>query len=156
VIEVKKCITVSDFSQALQLTRDYLHWIDIDLSFQDIDRELVNFSSLYGSPDGLFLLAVNNGEIAGGVGMRQIESRTCEMKRLFVYDRFKRQGVGRMLCNRLLQEARNIGYDKMRLDTLGRMTAAIMLYKALGFEEIGAYRYNPAPEAKYFEFKLRE
>jgi ribosomal protein S18 acetylase RimI-like enzyme len=77
------------------------------------------------------------------------------MKRLFVYDAFKRKGVGRTLCTKLIQEAMHLGYTKMRLDTLGRMKAAMRLYQNLGFKEIKPYRFNPDPTTKYMELHLR-
>ena len=155
MVEIKHCSTDSDFSSAMQITKDYIRWINIDLSFQDIDKELANFSSMYGPPNGLFLLALYEGELGGGVGLRPIEAGVCEMKRLFVYDSFKRKGVGRTLCTTLIQEAMHLGYTKMRLDTLGRMKAAMRLYQNLGFKEIEPYRFNPDPTTKYMELHLR-
>jgi GNAT superfamily N-acetyltransferase len=154
MVEIKHCSTDSDFSSAIQITKDYIHWLNMDLSFQDIDKELSNFPSMYGPPNGLFLLAWHRGNLAGGVGLRMLEYKVCEMKRLFVYDQFKSRGVGRSLCNALIQEAKDLGYDKMRLDTLGRMKTAIRLYESLGFEEIEPYRFNPDPTAKYMELSL--
>ena len=155
MVEITHCSTDSDFSSAMQITKDYIRWLNMDLSFQDIDKELANFPSMYGPPNGLFLLAWYECELGGGVGLRPIEAGVCEMKRLFVYDPFKRKGVGRRLCATLIQEAVNLGYDKMRLDTLGHMKAAIRLYKNLGFKEIDPYRFNPDPTTKYMELHLR-
>lgn len=126
----------------------------MDLSFQDIDKELCCFSSMYGPPHGLFLISFYNGSPAGGVGLRKLEGKICEMKRLFVYDRFKDRGVGHGLCSCLIGEARNLGYKRMRLDTLEQMSAAIRLYKSLGFKEIESYYFNPVPTARYMELNL--
>jgi len=154
MIEIKSCSTALDFSFAMQMTKDYIRWLNIDLSFQDIDKELPNFSSMYGPPDGLFLLAWHNGELAGGVGLRKLEAKVCEMKRLFVYERFRGMGVGRGLSTVLINKATKLGYEKMRLDTLGYMKAAIRLYKTLGFKEIAPYRFNPDPTTKYMGLNL--
>ena len=156
MVEIKHCSTDSDFSSAIQITKDYIRWLNMDLSFQDIDKELSNFPSMYGPPNGLFLLAWHRGKLAGGVGLRMLEHKVCEMKRLFVYDQFKGRGVGRSLCKALAKEAKNMGYERMRLDTLGRMKAAIRLYENLGFEEIEPYRFNPDQTAKYMELSLRD
>ena len=154
MLEITSCTTQTDFSLALQLTRDYLRWLDMDLSFQDIDEELANFAGMYGAPNGLYLLAREAGKLAGGVGMRKLTPQICEMKRLFVYDGYQGRGVGTRLCSALIREAKRRGYRKMRLDTLGRMQPAIRLYENLGFKEIGPYRYNPDPTAKYLELRL--
>jgi putative acetyltransferase len=154
MIDIKHCITDRDFSFAIQITRDYISWLNMDLSFQDIDKEFSNFPSMYGPPQGLFLVAWSEGVPAGGVGLRVFSASICEMKRLFVYDRFKHLGVGSRLCTRLIEEAKGLGYQKMRLDTLGHMQAAIRLYKELGFKEIEPYRFNPDPTTRYMELDL--
>jgi len=154
MIEIKPCERESDFLFARQVVKDYIHWLNMDLSFQDIDKELSDLPSIYGPPKGLFLLAWDENELAGGVGLRMLEPGVCEMKRLYVYDHFKNKGVGRSLCTALIREARNLGYKKMRLDTLGRMKSAIGLYRSLGFKEIEAYRFNPNPTTKYMELSL--
>lgn len=155
MVEIKHCSTDSDFFSAIKITKDYIRWLNMDLSFQGIDKELSNFPSMYGPPNGLFLLAWHKGELGGGGGLRMLEAGVCEMKRLFVYDPFKRKGIGRSLCTALIQEAIRLGYDKMRLDTLGHMKAAMRLYKNLGFKEIDPYRFNPDPTTKYMELSLR-
>lgn len=154
MIEIKSCSTDSDYSRAVQITNDYIAWLNMDLSFQDIANELSDFPSMYGPPNGFFLLAWYKGKLAGGVGLRMLQSKVCEMKRLFVYDEFKNKGVGRSLCTALIKKARNLGYEKMRLDTLGRMKSAIGLYESLGFKEIESYRFNPDPTTKYMELVL--
>ncbi len=154
MVEIKCCSTGLDFSSAIQILKDYIRWLDMDLSFQNIDEELSNFPSVYGPPAGLFLLARLQGVLVGGVGLRIFEHKVCEMKRLFVYEEFKGAGAGRSLCNTLIRRARDMGYEKIRLDTLGRMNAAISLYKSLGFKEIEPYRFNPDPTTRYMELKL--
>jgi|SRR5208283_4575785 len=155
MVEIKRCLTHSDFSFAIQIMKNYIRWLNIDLSFQDIDNELSDFPSMYGPPNGLFLLAWHGGELAGCVGLRMLEHKVCEMKRLFVYDQFKSKGVGHRLCTTLIQEAKKMGYEKMRLDTLVRMEAAKRLYISLGFGEIESYCFNPDPTTKYMELSLR-
>ena len=147
-------MTEPDYASAMRIGKDYIAWLDMDLAFQDIDREFSGFPSMYGPPKGCFLIAWQGDEPAGGVGLRMHEPGVCEMKRLFVYDRFKGRGIGRGLCTALIEEARKLGYGSMRLDTLGRMVAAMGLYESLGFKEIGPYRFNPDPTARYLELRL--
>lgn len=116
-VKIRTCLTDADFVCARKLTKEYIRWLDMDLAFQNIEAELAHFASMYGPPDGLFLLARRGGELAGGVGLRRFETHICEMKRLFVYDRFRREGIGRRLCAMLIQEALRLGYKTMRLDT---------------------------------------
>jgi len=153
-VKIGPCDCEDDFSEALRLTGDYLEWLDMDLSFQGIEEEMSRFSSVYSPPGGLFLLARVGSLAAGGAGFRRLEPRVCEMKRLFVRDGFRGSGLGRLLCNELITSAEAAGYHAMRLDTLQRMGEAISLYRSLGFREIGPYRHNPDPTAKYMELIL--
>ena len=155
-VEIKSCKTAADFKLAEQLTRDYVSWLKMDLSFQDIDLEMKTFSTMYAAPRGHFLLAKIDGQLAGGVGYRSLGGGVCEMKRLFVYQQYQGRGVGRQLCHQLIQLAKQDGYRLMRLDTLGDMVEAIALYRGLGFESIAAYRYNPDPTARYYELNLKQ
>ncbi len=154
MLDIRPCETTEDYDAAINVTKAYIQWLEMDLSFQGIDEELVNFETMYGPPDGLFLLAWCDGELAGGAGLRAFEPGVCEMKRLFVFDRFKGRGVGRRLCATLIDAAKGKGYAQMRLDTLGRMAAANRLYESLGFEEIAPYRFNPDPGARYLALPL--
>lgn len=154
MIAIKPCRTGGDFSAAMQLTRDYLQWLDMDLAFQDLDKEFAEFSSMYGPPAGLFLLAYDQQTLAGGVGLRALEAGVCEMKRLYVYDRFKGSGAGRSLCSALIAAAGEMGFARMRLDTLERMAPAVRLYQSLGFKQIAPYRFNPDPTTIYMELDL--
>jgi ribosomal protein S18 acetylase RimI-like enzyme len=155
MVEIKHCDTDSDFSLALKITKDYIEWLDMDLSFQDVNRELACFSTMYAPPNGLFLLAREAGELAAGIGLRMLSAEICEMKRLFVYERFRRRHIAHALCKELIHEAKEMGYAKMRLDTLGRMKAAMRLYEELGFRDIEPYRFNPDPTTRYMELRLK-
>jgi len=81
-------------------------------------------------------------------------ANACEMKRLFVRPGFRRFGLGRLLAQALLDEARGAGYSAMLLDTLDDMEAARELYATLGFEEIPPYYFNPIPGAHYLKADL--
>lgn len=152
---IKICESADDFEKAKQLASDYIAWLGIDLSFQNVDDEFATFGKIYSKPDGCFLIAVSEkNEILGGVGLRKLTTEICEMKRFFVYPAYLRRGIGRKLCLELIVRAKNLGYNKMRLDTLTRLEAANELYRQLGFYEINPYRNNPDLNAKFMELKL--
>ncbi len=156
MIAVECCSTDSDYAFARKITKDYIKWLDMDLAFQNIDKETADFPSMYGRPDGIFLTAWSENKLAGGAGLRKLESSVCEMKRLFVHDQFRGRGAGCRLCAKLIREAQKMGYKKMRLDTLGRMIAAVNLYRSFGFKEIESYRFNPDPTAIFMELDLKQ
>ena len=95
-----------------------------------------------------------DGEIVGCVGLRDSGGGKCEMKRMYVQPEYRGKGLGRALGERLISEARDIGYTHMRLDTVPAMEAAVGLYISLGFKEIEPYRFNPYKEAMFLELDL--
>ncbi len=143
-------------ASARTLFEEYAASIGIDLSFQGFDAELATLPGDYVPPRGRLLLALYEDAPVGCVALRPLEAGVCEMKRLYVRPGFRGLRVGRLLVERLIDEARRAGYASMRLDTLPSMNEARVLYESLGFRRIGAYCENPLPGAMFLELALRD
>ncbi len=142
--------TISDLDEIRALLREYAAWLEVDLCFQNFEQELAGLPGEYAPPRGRLLIA----EGAGCVAVRSIDDETCEMKRLYVRPEQRGSGLGRSLILAIIEEARGIGYRRMRLDTMPKMAGAQRLYASFGFRDIAAYRYNPEPGARFLELEL--
>jgi len=138
-----------------KIFQQYAGSLSFDLGFQGFAAELANLPGEYAPPAGCLLLATQGKEIVGCVALRPLGGLLCEMKRLYVVPEWRGKGIGLILAEAVIREAFRIGYGRMRLDTVPSMTSAIRLYRSLGFKEIGPYRLNPIPGAKFFELDLR-
>jgi putative acetyltransferase len=147
--------TPEDLARIRRLFRSYADWLGVDLCFQGFERELAELPGCYAPPSGRLLIARVGGDVVGCVGLRPLEPGICEMKRLWVEPGFSGAGIGRRLAETIVQSARDIGYGRMRLDTLPeRMPAAQHLYASLGFREIPPYYDNPLPGVTMLELAL--
>ncbi len=140
----------NDLQVVRELILEYASTLGVDLSFQDLDRELSTLGDFYE----LVLIAHEGDRAAGCVALRHLDDTTCEMKRLYIRPEFRGRNLGRTLAEHVIDEARHRGYMSMRLDTLPTMTAAIPLYESLGFVEIAPYRFNPIAGTKFLELRL--
>src|SRR5262245_6228372 len=138
------------------LFREYADSLGVDLCFQNFEKELAELPGDYAPPNGRLLLALRDAELAGCIALRGIGDGVCEMKRLFVRQEFRGKGIGRSLIEAIILEAKEIGYERMRLDTIPpKMNDAIALYRSFGFQEIEPYYNNPVPGAKFMELDLK-
>ena len=154
-MRLSQATTTDDIQNARQLFEEYAASLGFSLCFQNFDQELASLPGKYSPPTGRLLLAYSNEQLAGCIALRQLDTDTCEMKRLFVRSDFRGAKLGKILINAIIDEARAIGYKRMCLDTVpGKMDRAIALYEALGFRDVEPYYDNPVEGARFMELRL--
>ncbi len=160
--------TDDDYAAFRGLIGDYWDWLQeryVDIpgfvdavgGHQALDAELDSLREMYGPPGGRTLLAVRDGHVIGGVAYRDLHDGSCEMKRLFVPDRYQGHGTGRALCRAVIAAATADGYALMRLDTGNQNAEALTMYESLGFRACPPYHDYPAevmPHLRFMERRL--
>lgn len=147
--------TEKDIDLARELFREYETWLGMSLCFQSFEEEVTGLPGKYAPPAGRLYLAYVNEEPAGSIALRKIEDGVCEMKRLYLRENARGHGFGNKLIEKLIAEAREIGYQKMRLDTYPpKMGKAVKLYESHGFRPIEPYYKNPHAGVLFMELDL--
>jgi putative acetyltransferase len=154
-LTIKQAESGAQIAQVRELFLEYAKSLGFSLCFQSFDQELAGLPGDYAPPAGRLLLAEYEGQLAGCVALHRLAPEICEMKRLYLRPAFRGKGLGRRLAEIIISEARGIGYQRLRLDTVEPvMKDAVALYRMLGFREIAPYRANPIEGALYMELVL--
>ena len=132
---------------ARSLITEYLGWIassaaaNYGLSF-DVDAmvasDLDDRTKFY-PPEGRFYVVRHAGEYVGVGCLKRLTPTAAEIQRMYVQPHVRGIGAGRRLVEQLLADARTIGYEAVRLESLKILSAAHALYRSVGFVEIAPY-----------------
>ena len=143
-----------DIPEVRAMLREYLAWIGLDLAFQEIDEEIADLPGDYDEPTGALLVAEENHHLIGMIALRPLSGSICEMKRLWVRPEGRGRGVAKELVAQILDQARSLNYDEIRLDTLPMMSDAQSLYESLGFHDIAPYYETPIKGTRFMAKRL--
>ncbi len=145
MIEIKAATTETDFENAGEFYRAFGNWLEqtypeimffMEPMIKELDIESKSLQSVYASPTWKLLIATLNGQPAGTVGLSDLGNQVCEMRRMFVDPNFRGHDIGRQLAQAIIAEAREMGYERMKLSTGPRHYAALGLYESLGFKDV--------------------
>ena len=155
IIDIDDARMPADVDAVRGLFVEYARSLEVDLEFQDFERELASLPGAYAPPEGCILVARSDEGLAGCVALRPLEVRgECEMKRLYLRPEHRGEGLGRRLAEAIILRARMLGYQRMRLDTLPSMAAARAMYRDLGFSDTEPYRFNPVEGTAFLSLEL--
>jgi N-acetylglutamate synthase-like GNAT family acetyltransferase len=153
-VRLLQATTADEWNAARRLVREYAATLGVDLSFQNFEQELEDFPIEYAAPGGAFILAEDAGRYVACIGVRQFTDEVGEIKRLYVAPAARGRGLGRVLVERIVAEARQLGYHSLLLDTLPFMKEAQSLYLSMGFQPTTAYRFNPIAGSAFLRLDL--
>ena len=153
---IREATTATDMALARELFAEYASWLKVDLCFQGFDEELRTLPGAYGPPRGRLLLAGRGADAFACIALRPLaQPAVGEIKRLYVQPAQRGEGWGRRLVAAVLAEARALGYEELKLDTLDWMNAARALYEETGFRPCAPYYANPLPGVVYMSLRMR-
>ncbi|EXS69387.1 MULTISPECIES: GNAT family N-acetyltransferase [unclassified Sphingobium] len=151
---IRYAIFPDDTASVLSIWREFIANSPVNLDYQGNDTEFANLPGKYAAPKGCVLLADRDGEIEGCIALREVSTAICEMKRLYVRPSARGSNVGQKLVERLIAEARGVGYREMRLDVQEKSVSARKLYAAFGFVPAEPISFNPVPGASFLGLHL--
>lgn len=151
-----EAVSKEQIEQVRQLFREYHAELVPQYRPSSPEAELSALPGVYAPPRGKLLLAKVLGQPIGCVGLRPFPAEgACEMKRLYVRPTFRGGKAGRELVERAIQEARALGYSRLRLDTHPpTMQAAVAMYRSFGFLEVEPGAVEPVTGLLYMELLL--
>ena len=152
---IEEALDAASIAACRNLFLEYQRGLGVSLCFQGFDAELAALPGDYAPPRGRLLIARQGEAVAGCVALRPLFHRDAEMKRLYVRPAHRGTGLGRLLAQRVIREARAIGYESLKLDTLPQMHSAQNLYAKLGFRETAPYNDNPIGGTRFLALDLR-
>lgn len=153
--EILEVNTPELINEITHLFRDYEKWLNVSLCFQGFEEEVNTLPGKYAPPDGRLYIVKYNDRFSGCIALRKIEDGICEMKRLYLKEELRGKGIGNLLVTRIIQDAKDIGYKTMRLDTIKeKMPKAVEIYTKHGFVETDPYYHNPNPHTLFMELDL--
>jgi GNAT superfamily N-acetyltransferase len=149
-IEFHQVTNDAQKEQSGELIREYLDSLntrvqqDYDIEF-DVDAMVLSDltdQAKFHPPSGRFYLVKFDGHTAGVGCLKKLHDGIGEVQRMYVSPDFRGKGIGRAIANRLIDDARSIGYRKLKLESLEFLNAAHTLYRSIGFREIDPYVEN--------------
>jgi GNAT superfamily N-acetyltransferase len=156
VSEIVEAVGEEQLEQIRNLFRLYQAELPPQYRARSLEAELAQLPGVYAPPKGRLLLATVAGQPVGCVGLRPFpQEGTCEMKRLYVRPTFRGEKAGKRLVEHVVQQARVLGYTRLRLDTHPpTMQAAVALYRKLGFQEVVPEPAERVEGLLYMELQL--
>jgi len=155
-----------DLLTVRRLFQDYRQWLGdhrdtapaaqtrVQAGLAEIDKLVEELPGAYGPPRGEVILAFAGKSVVACGALRELEPKVGEIKRVYVRADHRGPGFGPILTRALLDRAHELNYERVRVDALPTMAAAIQFYPEMGFEPTRAFWPHPVTGARSFEYVL--
>lgn len=155
-----------DLDTVRGLFREYRQWLAehqdaavpsrsrVESGLALVDRLIEELPGAYGPPRGEVLLWSEGKDVVACGVLREMEPGVGEIKRIHVRPDYRGKAFGHPFVRALMDRARALGYERLRVDTLPTMAAAIEFYQELGFRPIPAFWPHPVAHALFFEWRV--
>jgi putative acetyltransferase len=153
-MQVRQAQFPADTQAIVALVREYAAWLGIDMGWQNFEQEMAQIESIYSLPKGLLWVVQDGAQLVGCVGFKHHDAATAEVKRLYVQPAFRGQQLGEKLMLVLTDTARELGYQRLVLDTVPQTVFAQSIYQRIGFTPIAQYYEGPTLATQFFELPL--
>jgi putative acetyltransferase len=153
-VRIREASLPADTVQLVALIREYVQWLDMDLSYRGFEEEMQSFDQHFTLPSGLFFVAEGERELAGCAGLLRHSDQVAEVKRLYVRPAWRGLALGEKLVVPVIDKARSLGFEKLVLDSVPQTAFAQRLYERLGFTDTTAYYANPVAGTRFLELRL--
>jgi ribosomal protein S18 acetylase RimI-like enzyme len=147
-------LAYSELDNVKILFQEYVDALGVNLEFQHYDDEINSLPGKYALPDGRIYVLYYRSQLAGCIALRRLSEDSCEIKRLFVRPEYRGLKLGKKLTLQIINDAKELKYKEIYLDTLYSLESALKMYKKLGFHEIPAYYNNPLENVIYLKMQV--
>ena len=142
------------FDDGIELFKQYANAINFDAGFKNFQSELASLNTHYSVPDGCLLLAYKNNEAIGCIAVRKKQQGIAELKRFYVKPDFRKFKIGARLLEAAIENAKQLGFQYLRLEVIPTLTKAKELYLSFGFYSIEPYQAVALEGTAYMEKTL--
>lgn len=150
MLELQAVESQAQRDAARSLIGEYLAWVagvaqqryGIRFDVDAMVRSDLADGSAFFPPGGRLYLVRRQGRCVGVGALRSLAPDTGELQRMYVQSAARGLGAGRLLLARLIEDARQLGHRRLRLESLKALEAAHGLYRSVGFVDIDPYADN--------------
>ena len=129
--------TNADLPAIARLVKVVLNEFGLAYDTDTSDNDILDIDKSYTDNGGIFIVSENpEHEIIATSALYRESDKTCTLRKMYVNKNYRGHGLGKILMEQILEEAHNMNFTEMILETNASMTTAIRLYENYGFRKI--------------------